>query len=92
MAGDSPKFSLPILLIRRTEYLNKIITMAGLLKYFKPKLRHEDNDDEVKPKALPDPNGDLSKVVATVFSCVFFHREVTNVVVRQAPKNAGHAH
>ena len=60
MGGHSPKFSLPIFLIRRTEYLNKII-MAGLL--FKPKQRHEDNDDEVKPKGLPDPSGDLSKVV-----------------------------
>ena len=37
--------------------------MAGLLKYFKPKQRHEDNNDEEKPKGLPDPNGDLSKVV-----------------------------
>ena len=36
--------------------------MAGLLKYFKPKQHHKDND-EVKPKGLPDPSGDLSKVV-----------------------------
>ena len=63
MAGHSPKFSLPIFLIHRTEYLNKIIIMAGLLKYFKPKQCHEDNDNEVKPKGLPDPSGDLSKVV-----------------------------
>ena len=42
---------------------------AGLLKYFKPKQRYKDNDNEVKPKGLPDPNGDLSKVVP-----VFFHR------------------
>ena len=78
MAGHSPKFSLPIFLIRRIEYLNKIITTTGLLKYFKPKQRHEDNDDEVKPKDLPNPNGDLSKVEPS--SSV----EVTNVVVRQA--------
>ena len=24
--------------------------MAGLLNYFKPKQRHEDNDDDEKPK------------------------------------------
>ena len=36
---------------------------GGLIKYFKPKQGHEDNDDKVKPKGLPDPNGDLSKVV-----------------------------
>ena len=52
--------------------------MAGLLKYFKPKQLHEDNDDEVKPKGLPDPNGDLSKVVPS--SSI----EVTNAVLRQA--------
>ena len=52
--------------------------MAGLLKYFKPKQRHEDNDDEVKPKGLPYPNGDLSKVVPS--SSI----GVTNTVVRQA--------
>ena len=73
-------FPANIFLISRTEYLNKIIiiTMAGLLKYFKPKQRHEDNDDEVKPKGLPDPNGDLSILVPS--SSI----EVTNVVVRQA--------
>ena len=52
--------------------------MVGLLKYFKPKQRHKDNDDEVKLKGLPDPNGDLSKVVPS--SSI----EVTNTVVRQA--------
>ena len=52
--------------------------MAGLLKYFKPKQRHEDNDVEVKPKGLLDPNGDLSKVVPS--SSI----EVANAVVRQA--------
>ena len=59
--------------------------MAGLLKYFKLKQRHEDNDEE-KPKGLPDPNGDLSKVVLS--SSI----EVTNAVVRQEleRKNAGH--
>ena len=78
MAGHSPKFSLPIF-INTAKYLNRIIiTMAGLLKYFKPKQRHEDNDDEEKPKGLPDPNGDLSKVVPS--SSI----EVTNAVVRQA--------
>ena len=54
------------------------ITMAGVLKYFKPKLHHKDHDDEGKPKGLPDPNGDLSKVVPS--SSI----EVTNTVVRQA--------
>ena len=62
--------------------------MAGLLKYFKPKQHHEDNDDEVKPKGLLDPNGDLSKVVLSSRASSFI--EVTNVVVRQGPKNAGH--
>ena len=57
--------------------------MAGLLKYFKPKQRHEDNDDEEKPKGLPDPNGDLSKVVPS--SSI----EVTNAVVRQALEKEG---
>ena len=52
--------------------------MVGLLKYFKPKQHHKDNDDEVKLKGLPDPNGDLSKVVPS--SSI----EVTNTVVRQA--------
>ena len=52
--------------------------MVGLLKYFRPKQHHEDNDDEVKPKALPGPNGDLSKVVPS--SSI----GVTNAVVRQA--------
>ena len=52
--------------------------MAGLLKYFKLKQHHEENDDEGKPKGLPDPNGDLSKVVP--FSSI----EATNTVVRQA--------
>ena len=54
--------------------------MAGLLKYFKPKQRHEDNDDEEKPKGLPDPNGDLSKVAPS--SSI----EVTNAIVCQALK------
>ena len=57
-----------------------------MLKYFKPKQRHEDNDDEVKPKGLPDPNGDLTEQSCTVF----FHRsyrvlansEVANAFVR----------
>ena len=52
--------------------------MAGLLKYFKPKQHHEDNGDEVKPKGLPDPDGNLSKVVPSSST------EVTNTVVRQA--------
>ena len=48
MAGHLPKFSLPIF-INMMKYLNRIIiTMAGMLKY-KPKQRHEDNDEE-KPK------------------------------------------
>ena len=50
--------------------------MAGLLKYFK-RLR-EENEGEGKPKGLPEPNGDLSKVVPS--SSI----EVTNAVVRQA--------
>ena len=50
--------------------------MAGLLKYFKPKQRHEDNDEE-KLKSLLDPNGDLSKVVPPSI-------EVTHAVVRRA--------
>ena len=50
--------------------------MVGLLKYFKPKQHHEDNDDKVKLKGLPDPNGDLSKVLPS--SSI----EVTNAVVR----------
>ena len=41
----------------------RIIKMAGMLKYFKPKRRHEDDDNEGKSKGLSDPNGDLSKVV-----------------------------
>ena len=50
MAGHSPKFSLPIF-INTTKYLNRIIiTMADMLKYFKPKQHHEDNNDEEKPK------------------------------------------
>ena len=43
---------------------------CNMLKYFKPKQRHEDNDDEVKPKGLLDPNGDLTEQSCTVF----FHR------------------
>ena len=82
MADHSPKFSLPIFLIRRTEYLNKIITMAGLLKYFKPKQHHEDNDDEVKPEGLPDPNGNLSKVILS--------SSITRLYARHWRKNASH--
>jgi len=51
--------------------------MAGMLKYFKPKNRGEDNDNEENLMGLPDPNGDLSKVVPS--SSI----EVTNVVVPQ---------
>ena len=36
---------------------------AKVQVYFKPKQHHEDNDDEVKLKGVPDPSGDLSKVV-----------------------------
>ena len=44
---------------------------CNMLKYFKPaKQRHEDNNDKVKPKDLPDPNGDLTEQSCTVF----FHR------------------
>ena len=55
---------------------------CNILKYFKPKQRHEDNDDEVKPKGLPDPNGDLSKVVPSSSIEVTEYSEVTNAVVR----------
>ena len=55
----------------------RIIKMAGMLKYFKPKRRHEDDDNEGKLKGLPDPNGDLSKVVPS--SSI----EMTNAVVSQ---------
>lgn len=51
--------------------------MAGLLKYFKPKQHHGKGNDDEKPKGLPDPNGDLSKVVPS--SSI----EVTNTVVYQ---------
>ena len=51
--------------------------MAGLLKYFTVKRRHEDTDDERMSNGLPDPNGELSKVVPS--SSI-----VTNGVVRQA--------
>ena len=52
--------------------------MVGLLKYFTVKRRHEDTDDERMSNGLPDPNGELSKVVPS--SSI----EVTNGVVRQA--------
>ena len=54
---------------------------CDMLKYFKPKQRHEDNDDEVKPKGLTDPNGDLSKVVPSSSIEVTEYSEVTNTVV-----------
>jgi len=54
------------------------LTMVGLLKYFKPKQCDKDNDVGENPMGLPDPYGDLSKVVLYPFI------EVTNVVVRQA--------
>jgi len=37
--------------------------MVGLLKYFKLKWCNKGNDDEGKVKGLPDPNGELNKVV-----------------------------
>ena len=53
--------------------------MAGLLKYFiKSKRLHKENEGEGKPKGLPEPNGDLSKVVPS--SSI----DVTNAIVRQA--------
>ena len=60
--------------------------MVGLLKYFKPKQCHEDNNNKVKPKGLPDPpHGDLNKVVPS--SSI----EVTNeLYARGWRKNTGH--
>ena len=54
--------------------------MAGLQKYFKLKQRHEDNDDEEKPKGLP--NGDLNKVVPSSST------EVTNSIDSMCPEVA----
>ena len=52
--------------------------MVRLLKHFTVKRRHEDTNDERMSNGLPDPNGELSKVVPS--SSI----EVTNGVVRQA--------
>ena len=55
--------------INTTKYLNRIIiTMAGMLKYVKPKQRHEENDDEEKSKVTNIT--DLSKTFQ-VFACLF---------------------
>ena len=43
---------------------------CNMLKYFKSKQCHKDNDDEIKPKGLPDPNGGLTEQSCTIF----FHR------------------
>ena len=50
--------------------------MAGLLKYFSVKQRKNDGDG--KSNCLPDPNGELSKVVLS------FSIEATNTVVHEA--------
>ena len=50
--------------------------MAGLLKYFSVK-QHK-NDGDGKFNCLPDPNGELSKVVPSSFI------EATNTVVHEA--------
>ena len=63
--------------INATKHFQEL-TMAGLLKYFKPKQRGKDNDAGENPMGLPDPYGDLSKVVPYLFI------EVTYPVVRQA--------
>jgi len=75
--GEFGIYKLPIF-FNATKYFSEI-TMAGLLKYFKPKKkRGEDNDNEENLMSLQDPNGDLSKVVLS--SSI----EVTNMVVCQA--------
>ena len=46
-------------------YINTEFKMAGLLKYFSHvnPLQNEDTDDKGKSICLPDPNGELSKVM-----------------------------
>ena len=78
LVNDRPfalKFSPPIF-INMMKHFPKI-TMAGLLKYFKPKQHDEDNNDGENPNCLPDLNGDLSKVVQSTSI------EVTSAVVCQ---------
>ena len=56
--------------------------MAGLLKYFSVK-QHK-NDGDGKSNCLPDPNGELSKVVPS--SSI----EATNTVVHEALVKRSH--
>jgi len=66
MVSNSPKFSPPIFInIMKYRIIRYYYNcrLAGLLKYFKLKRCNEGNDDEGKLKDLPDPNGELSKVV-----------------------------